>query len=320
MGYWLLVALLATDPSLPNSEGSVSGETGAGAEEAHPKAAEESFDIDVQEALTKKQSRSDQASGAILTTASVQDVRSRGYPTLAEYLNDEVPGFRYAPAFYHRWPDVRGTPGAANLLLNGVSATSPIDYRFASDAALFLDRVETISGPAGVPWGGYSLLGVVNLLVTNTAPDGTTMNFGYGTRDFQRFSVRDVRTFGDSKLRLFFGYAGERDNVDQPEWQYHGIPPYARSYDGGKNSERVTPSNDSFSTFSAYYSRPTLDAYIRLPYADEHYQISEFGGVLPAGHEGERTNVDGVAFVSWHDAFLSGRLALLARAVWSRFY
>jgi len=279
---------------------------------------EEKFTVDPTEALSSKRTQAPQASTAIITVTPTEELASTGVLTLSDLLR-VIPGFDVTQAFWYDWPGARGATGVVNLMLDGVSVTNPLDNQYPAGPGLFLeefDRVETISGPAGVLWGSHSLLGVVNLLSGRSTVDKTTVRAGYGSLNNQSITLRVDRPQGKGNLRLFAGYAGRRNPSLQPATRFDSVPPYGISFKGGENSTSTAPSLDFGATLSARYADKNWIAHLRLPFTRSNYQISEFGAVLRPGEEGRRDSFNGLASLTYQHAFLNGRLGVISRGTW----
>jgi iron complex outermembrane recepter protein len=225
------------------------------------------FALGVGDALNNQKAADPQESAAILTVASTKELLDeRGILTLGQFLAS-TPGFDYLPAFWHNWPGARGLRDSVSAMIDGVVVNSPTDYRYSASHGLFLEefeRVEVISGPAGVSWGAYSLLGAVNLITGRSRVDGTSVRATYGTRDLIRLSARDDRQLGSGRLRLFVGGASIRKPSIAPATRYEGVPPYTKSWYSVPNTEASASDADVYGTISAHYERKNLAAYIRL--------------------------------------------------------
>ncbi len=279
----------------------------------------EGFDVGIGRALDEQKAAEAQASSSILTSASTEKIWDLGYLTLSDYLAS-VPGLDSIQSHWYSWPSARGLRGSINFMIDGVSYTSPIDNRYPGGYGLFLeefDRIDVTTGPAGVQWGAHSMLGVVNALTGKQSEESTAMRTAYGARDFQRLSVRQDRALGDGHLRLFLGYSGMRKPSMRPGFRFDGMPPYAApSWALVANDKRTVPDQDLYLTASARYAGEHWVAYLRLPYAKEHSQVSELGGILDPGKSGGRDNLDALGYLSYERAFLNGQLPLLARLTW----
>jgi hypothetical protein len=320
----LLFALACPTPAFADNEveAAPAGE-GAEANEPEGEAPESRFVLDIDSSLAAKRSSTPQASPAILTVAETEQVLDDGLLTLSSYL-DSIPGFDFLPAYWLRSPAARGIAGSVNMLVDGVSVTSPIDYRYSAGLGLFLeefDRIEAISGPAGVLWGAHSFLGVVNA-VSGVAPrPTTTVRSGLGNRDFARVAARTEQPLGGGMLRLFAGFATQRNPELRLDSQFENVPPYSDSgtWEGGSDTYVSEPSQNVYGTVAARYASEHWQAYLRLPMSRESYEVSELGGGLSPGQYGSRENFDPTAFVTFQTAALDGRLALMTRAVWNLF-
>ncbi|MFC1611582.1 TonB-dependent receptor domain-containing protein [Myxococcota bacterium] len=293
-------------------------ETEAGSQDSGDATEEGRFDVGVEDSLESSIASQAQASSAILTTSSTREMKDHGHLTLKGYLRT-VPGFDSVSAFWHTWPGAKGMRGSINFMIDGVSATSPLDYRFPSGLGLFLDefdRVEVISGPAGVPWGAFSMLGVINALTGRKAEETTTVNTVYGASDLQQISVRDEREFGEASLRLFAGYATGRNPAQTPGLRFNSLPPFGANYDYVENEKSTRPEANTYVTVSARYAGENIVAYLRVPFTDEWYQVSEMGGVLDPGQGGRRQSIDSLGFVTYQKSFFNGQVTLLGRGIW----
>ncbi len=305
------------------SAGAATPDGSAGAAEGSEGSEGDRFELDVQESLSTKRLGVPQESPAIITTVPTTEMIRSGHLTLNDYLTG-VPGFHATSAYWHDWPGVRGVRGSVNFMIDGVSYTSPVDYRYPAGYGLFLeefDRFEMISGPAGVLWGAHSLLGTVNALTAPRGEESLQTRSVFGASDLHRFTVRDDRSVGDGKLRLFAGYASLRKPVANPTQRVEGVRPFAdQLYITEEGGAPTSPSADTFAVVSARYSGPTVTAYLRLPAAREWNQVSELGAILPAGIESHRDSLNPFGFVTLHNTFLNGQLAILGRAVWYGLY
>ncbi len=277
-----------------------------------------SFAIDLSEALARKSGTEPQASAAILTRELTRDLRKRGFLTLGQFLG-ATPGFIHAPRGLEQSPGARGLTGSVNFMIDGISLTSPVDYRYPAGLGLFLEefeRIEAISGPAGVPWGAHALLGTINMLSGGMATESTEVSMTLGSRDLQRVTVADGHRLGPGVLRLFAGYANVRNPVMRPRLQYTGVPPYTLDWSVTANTAVTQPALDRFGVVSARYATPLVSLYLRLPFAREHQQISDLGSLLPPRGDGRRDVVDGLAAATFQTTALNGQIAILARGVW----
>ncbi len=316
-------AAAATDASAQASASSSDkAAEGASAKDAPSADDGSKFDLDVAESLASKRSGVPQESPAIITTARTRDILSAGYLTLNSFLTT-VPGFHPVAAYWHDWPGVRGVRGSVSFMIDGVSYTNPVDYRYPAGLGLFLeefDRFEMISGPAGVLWGAHSLLGTVNALTSQHSAEGVQVRSALGLSDLSRVTVRSDQKVGHGNLRLFLGYASERKPVVSPEYRIDGVRPFSTGLELSANSTHTQPSADFFGLFSAHYTDSLLNCYLRLPISRERAQFSDLGALLSPDSESQRDSVNPFAFITLQRTFLSGQLAAIARGVWYGLY
>ncbi len=127
---------------------------------------------------TKTEQRSGQ-SPAVITVITGEELRGRGYRTLAEALRS-IPGFYDVYDLVTHNVGIRGVNGGARaggnvlkLMIDG----HPVDYRsttgnFFGEELIplpLVDRVEIIRGPASALYGANAYLGVVNVLLKRGA-------------------------------------------------------------------------------------------------------------------------------------------------------
>ena len=127
---------------------------------------------------------------AVVTVITSEEIRARGYLSLAEVLR-VVPGFYDVYDLHTHNVGVRGINGGARasgsilkLMIDG----HPVDYRpttgnFFGEELIPLpavERVEVIRGPASALYGANAFLGVVNVITKKGAAVEGTRVTGYG--------------------------------------------------------------------------------------------------------------------------------------------
>ncbi len=303
-------------PSAAVGDGAAPSDTTAPA--ATAEAQGERFEVDVNEALAQRGSSNVQVSSSILTSESTDSIMRNAYLTLSDWLQT-VPGFTVASGGAYDFPGARGIPGSVSFLIDGVNYTSPIDYRYTSELGLFLeefDRINVISGPAGVPWGAYSFLGVINATTGRSNEEGLLVRTSLGNRNLQRIAVRSDIRLGNGGLRLFAGFASMRKSERTPDFAVTAVQPYAADTIVAENDRSVSIQPDTHVVLSARYASPGIVAYLRLPFSNMNYGISDVGAVLDGRTNGNRKVYDGFGFVSLQRSFFEGRVSGLARLVW----
>ena len=144
--------------------------------------------------VTKSRQRASQTP-AVVTVVTGDEIRARGYGSLAEVLR-AVPGFYDVPDLVSHNIGIRGINGGPNASGNVVKLMidgHPVDYRpttgnFFGEELLPLevvDRLEIIRGPASALYGANAFLGVVNVITRSGEALKGLRLIGHGT------SVRD---------------------------------------------------------------------------------------------------------------------------------
>ncbi len=178
-----LVTLVFTAASL----GAPGFSASAWAQEQAPEAPHAIEELDLQELLalpivssSKVEQRAGQAP-AVVTVVTDDDIKNRGYSSLAEIL-------RVVPGFYDVYDQVthnvgvRGINGGARASGNVLKVMidgEPVDFRpttgnFFGEELIPIEaikRVEIIRGPASALYGANAFLGVVNI-ITRSGADG----------------------------------------------------------------------------------------------------------------------------------------------------
>jgi iron complex outermembrane receptor protein len=121
-----------------------------------------------------KQSQRGAATPAVVTVVTGEEIRARGYNSLAEVLRT-VPGFYGVHDLVGHNVGVRGVnggPRAGGNVIKVMIDNHPVDYRPTTENFLgeelipmeVVDRVEVIRGPASALYGANAFLGVVNVI------------------------------------------------------------------------------------------------------------------------------------------------------------
>ena len=280
-------------------------------------AATDRFELNLDEVLQARSETSARATSASFRAVKASDIYEQ-HLSLQSYL-EYVPGFDVRPAHLQNSPAVRGIPGSLSLLIDGVATNSPYDYRIIADQGLFLeefDRVEVTTGPAGVLWGPYSLLGAINLLSDDSRKPGTSVRSVAGTRGLQRVSVRSDLTLGPGRLKLFVGYTAFQRAASQTDGSWTGLPPYSPTYDSTRDSDVPGAPPEQRLVASLRYTTNHIVAYARLPLSIESSQLSELGGILDEGSPSQRRTFDPMAYVAGSTSFADGSLIAYSRLTW----
>lgn len=175
----------------------------------------EEFEVDARDAvLSAARTKTNiQEAPGIVTVITADEIRARGHRTVNDVLRT-VPGFEGDRVESNGWFNesiARGQPRTLLVLLNGINITEPIRNTLSLDRKIPLDsvkRIEVTSGPGGVLWGSNALLGVVNIILKDSADlDGAEFILGGGHGPGALAAVKGRAAFGgawfDDDLRLY---------------------------------------------------------------------------------------------------------------------
>lgn len=128
-----------------------------------------------------------QEAPGIITVITAEEIRAWGHRTVNDVLRT-IPGFegnRYDSNGWFEEGFARGQPRTLLVLVNGVNITEPLRNGVTLDRKIPIDaikRIEITSGPGGVLWGSNALLGVVNIILKDSADlSGLEVILGGGT-------------------------------------------------------------------------------------------------------------------------------------------
>jgi outer membrane cobalamin receptor len=151
---------------------------------------------------------------AMVTVIGREEIRQRGYQTLAEALADQ-PGFFMAAGGRGTVPYLRGLRDSVLFLYDGVPITTDVTKNFAAlDREISLaavERIEIVRGPGSVLWGADAFAGVVNIVPRRGQRQAAEFSAGLlgGTQDLHGASL----SWGQSRGRwdAFLALSGTRE-------------------------------------------------------------------------------------------------------------
>ncbi|MHB8875466.1 MAG: TonB-dependent receptor plug domain-containing protein, partial [Myxococcaceae bacterium] len=206
-----LSVLFTSAPARAQADG------GAPAAESPP-ALQAIEELDLQELLalpiisSAKVEQSVAQAPAVVTVVTEEEIRSRGYTSLAQVL-------RVVPGLYDVYDQVthnvgvRGINGGARAAGNGLKVMidgEPVDFRpttgnFFGEELIPIEavkRVEIIRGPASALYGANAFLGVVNVITRSGAEADGVKLVGRGTLNGSRPGGGGAVVIGASTERL----------------------------------------------------------------------------------------------------------------------
>ncbi len=145
-----------------------------------------------------------QQAPSIISVIPGEELRARGDSNFIDAM-DQIPGWLPIDAVNYNVPYVlvRGTLQAVLIMEDGVSLFDPT-FNFTDTGRVvpleLVDRVEAVTGPAGVLWGANSYLGVANVITRDASDiDGveTGVDLGTGPGDPNRLRVYALGGFVD---------------------------------------------------------------------------------------------------------------------------
>ncbi len=290
-----------------------------------------------------------QEAPGIITVVTAEQIRQRGYRTVNDVLRS-VPGFEGGRFEGNGWFDeatARGQPRTLLILINGVNVTESRSNSLSLDRKIpveIIKRIEVTSGPGGVLWGSNALLGVVNIILKDSADlDGLLVSAGGGHGPGARAAGKGHVAYGGEllggKLRLFTAldyYTDEGAELEVDARKVLGVLPEPAP--DGKTVYENTPGLTDFNSRDYWVSHTlvltlfdtvTLDWF--LQYEQDHRQIATGGALL----EGSRRAADGsvvpaveetlgndsiqVVGLNWRDRFFDDDMGLSVKLHGTRF-
>jgi outer membrane receptor for ferrienterochelin and colicin len=178
----------------------------------------EGFEIDERDAVLSaaRTKTSIQRAPGIITVITAEDIARWGHRTVNDVLRT-VPGFEGGRLEANGWYEeatARGQPRTLLILVNGVNVVEPRSSGFTLDRKIpvhAIKRIEVTSGPGGVLWGSNALLGVVNIILKDSADlDGLQVvlggGHGVGAQAAGLTHLAYGGTFLDKKIKLYTSF------------------------------------------------------------------------------------------------------------------
>ncbi len=283
----------------------------------------------------------------IVTVITRDQIRERGYRTVADVL-DDVPGFeghRYhmTDGGLSREVMARGNVRTVLVLWNGVPLNTPETNARLLEASLpitTIDRIEVVSGPGGVQWGANAFLGIVSISTlkadrTESAVEVDLLGGGGpGGQDTARASATVAESLFDGSVQVLVNltYYTSRDAaLDQVFDVGYGpfVPPESDgTYQIERSSGATENERDTFMPLIAVVQIEDLRLDLLYPIVYEskaeitarslradHF-VDDAGMVIP-GDATERRNTVALASATYNRYF--GRTGITARAYYTAF-
>lgn len=210
--------------------------------------------------------------GNSMTIISGQELRNRGFVTVAEALTQLPSGFLTrnggpgsAASFLLRGANSEHTL----ILIDGVEINDPISPSRSCDLSqLFLfdvDRIEIFDGPHSPLYGSDAMGGVINIVLKKRAPGRLSVSSEAGSFKTINFNLS---MSGQAK--------GLSYNLAASEFSSQGISAASSSYPGNQESDGYR--NTSFSGQINYPITPRLEIGCLFRYVNSKTDLDNFGG------------------------------------------
>jgi outer membrane receptor protein involved in Fe transport len=245
---------------------------------------------------------------AIVQVLTARDLWQRGVRTIHEALA-YVAGFEIVAGKRVPFTFTHAIPGSVLVLLDGVALNGPYDNLFGTSldfgtSLLFVNRIEVITSPGGVLWGGNTFVGIVNIVTQDAlSSPGVHGRLGGGTFDY--FEAGASAGFNAGPVEVYV--AANAVTVRDPS-VYVTNSPLDETTMG--NRGRVDPGREYYVDLLAKARYRDLTLTVRHPFEQGYYSISELGARLPGNFQGSYSEPRRVYALAWQPWFLDRQVGL----------